>query len=264
MRGIWTIDIPADIVDKYLCLMNLNYDIPLDDAHNAVGGVLEYLKRLPTSLLPGDLMKSMSDKITWQELRKIILEQPAPIRQMVKVLALHMRKVLDAKTQNGVTLYSLVFLGPLLIRSDALTPIQAKSIQDGVVQAFVTHAAEIVEDIHMFIEAPQQPVLHRARLIEAQTNAMPDVLEGARGLLVSVVRVDSMDWCTAFTANRRVGLVHKSNLKMLSPQEESEMNSGVNIDSMMDVVRERMPDMMLLFDSMLDESMKLTEALQSV
>ena len=263
MRSIWTIDIPADIIEKYTVLMNLNYEIPLDDVHNAVGGILEYLNRLPASLLPAEKMSSMTDKMTWEQMRQIVLECPAPVRQLLKVLGLHFKKVVDAKAQNSVTQFSLLFMGPILIRSDGIPQAQAKPIQDNAVQVLVSNAPSIFEDVHMFLEAPNQPVLHRGRLIEPQTNVMADILEGARGLLVNVVRIDSMDWCTVYTANRRVGLVHKSNIKTLTPEEEKEMQGGVNVAAMMDVVREKMPEMMLFFDSMLDESVKLSEALNS-
>jgi hypothetical protein len=87
------------------------------------------------------------------------------------------------------------------------------------------------------------------------------ILEGSRGLLVSVVAKDEMDWTVVYTSNKRVGLVHNANLAPLSEDEAKELESGANNDSMMDVVREKAPELQLLFEGMIDEAAKLREAL---
>lgn len=93
---------------------------------------------------------------------------------------------------------------------------------------FVTSAARVL-DVHQFLEAPLQTV---------------------------------MKWGIVVIFNRRVGFVHRTDLKALPQEDENELKSGPNIDAMMDVVREKMPEMMLLFDSMMDEAMKIREALE--
>jgi hypothetical protein len=56
-----------------------------------------------------------------------------------------------------------------------------------------------------------------------------------------------------FTSNGRVGLAHKRNLS------EQRDTFDPELDAIMDVVREKMPEALLLFDGMFEEAVKLTQ-----
>ena len=80
------------------------------------------------------------------------------------------------------------------------------------------------------LEAYSRP---RANGVNAITVREGDeLLEASRGLLVNIVREDSYGWCTVFTSNKRVGLMHKSNLKPLSEEEEKELEH-MNLESIL-------------------------------
>ncbi|OHS97697.1 Variant SH3 domain containing protein [Tritrichomonas foetus] len=269
-HGIWTTDIPEEIIMKYLHQFDQNLQIKhsslTSDTMNVLGAVRYYLKLLPKPLLSPESMVQFRDKVTSEQIRQIVLSCDAPIKQFLKVLASHFKKMLEASSLNGVTVHSLTpILGPILIRAPSnasFPPAQTRSIQDQVASTFLNNSSKILEDVHQFLEAPRQPVIRCARITASQFNQGDDILDGPKGLLVSVVRQDNTGWCTVYTSNRRVGLVHDSNLRRLSQEEENELKSGPNIDGMLDVVRERMPEMSLLFDAMVDESMKLRELLE--
>jgi hypothetical protein len=132
-----------------------------------------------------------------------------------------------------------------------------------VAKTFVTNASVISSDIHGFRSASSQPVIQRARLTVTQGYVGDDVLEGTNGLLVNVVRIDEFGWCTCITSNGRVGLLHKQHLRQISSEEMNGSESGPSVDAMLDAVREKMPEMMLLFDAMMDEAKKLRETLET-
>ena len=268
LRNIWTVEVPNEIISKGLATLNFNYNLHTEDIHNAVAIVLAYLRKLPEGLLPSDKMSTFTSKVNPDDLKKLIRESPAPVRQFLHDIGLHFKKVLDNSASNGVTLYSLLSLiGPVLITpppGSALVPAQTKSIQDQVAQCFLQNAPKILDDVHQFLDAPRQKVIRVARVISSVPEKSEECLEASRGLLVYIVREDSYGWCTVYTSNRRVGLMHNSNLKPLTPEEEKELNSGPNIDALMDIAREHVPEMMLLFDGMSDEILKIRDALESV
>jgi len=268
LKNIWTVEVMAENITKGLASLNFNYYLPTNDIHNSVAIILEYFKALPESLLPGDDMTKFSSKVNPDELKDLIRAQPAPVRQFLHDFGLHLKKVLDNTSVNGVTPFSLIpFLGPILMKPPAgssIVPSQAKSIQDNIAQCFLQNAARILEDVHQFLDAPRQKVIRRARVINGVSAKGEEYLEASRGLLVHIVREDEYGWCTVYTSNRRVGLMHNTNLKNLSEDEEKEMNSGTNVDALMDVVREHVPELVLLFEGMNDEIMKLRDALESV
>jgi hypothetical protein len=139
-----------------------------------------------------------------------------------------------------------------------------REIQDKVAQVFLANAPEIVEDVHQFLEARNREVIFKARLNCAQAQMGDSILEASKGMLVNVVEKDAMDWCTVFTSNKRVGLVHDRFLTKISAEEASEMEGGPNADELMDIIREKAPEMLLLFEAMGDEAVKLREALEKV
>ena len=143
----------------------------------------------------------------------------------------------------------------------SVPPAQLRSIQESVSDMFLTNPTKIFEDIHQFLEAPLQPIIRRARLISDISNLGDEILQGTRGLLVNIVREDNVGWCTCCTLNKRVGLLHKDWLKNITPEEEAELNNGQNIDAMLDTVRDKAPEVVLLFDSMIDEIQKFKEFL---
>jgi hypothetical protein len=266
-RGIWTMDIPAEQINSQAAYLNLNQPLPMDDIHRAIGVFIHYLKSLPQSLLPASELPTFQCGVTPEKVRTVILKQPAPIRQLLKLLGLHLRKVLEASSQNNVREAALLFIGQFFIKSDKTTsipPAQLKEVQDQVAQTFLTSAVEIVEDVHQFLEAPTKPILRRARLVGPQAQMGDSILEGSRGLLVSVVAKDDLGWSVAYTTNKRVGLVHESNLATISDEEARELDSGANNDAVMDIVREKAPELQLLFEGMIDETAKLREALEKV
>jgi hypothetical protein len=268
LRNIWTVEVPNEIINKGFAHLNFNYNLHTEDIHNAVAIVLAYLRNLPEGLLPGESMTKFVSKVNPEDLRELIRNSPTPIRQFLHDIGLHFKKVLDNSASNGVTLYSLLpLIGPVLITpapGSALVPSQTKSIQDQVAQCFLQNATKILDDVHQFLDAPRQKPIRRARVIQTVSQKGDEYLEATRGLLVYIVREDSYGWCTVYTSNRRVGLMHKSNLKDLTEEEEKELNSGPNIDALMDIAREHVPEMMLLFDGMNEEIMKLRDAFDSV
>ena len=268
LRNIWTVEVPNEIISKGLATLNFNYNLHTEDIHNVVAIVLAYLRALPEGLLPSDQISKFASKVNPDDLKQLIRASPAPVRQFLHDIGMHFKKVLDNSASNGVTLYSLLpLIGPVLITpppGSAMVPSQTKSIQDQVAQCFLQNASKILEDVHQFLDAPMMPVIRRARVLQSISQKSDELLEASRGLLVYVVREDTYGWCTVYTSNRRVGLMHNTNLKPLSQEEEKELNSGPNIDALMDVVREHVPEMMILFDGMNDEIMKIRDALESV
>ena len=268
VRNIWTVEVPNEIISKGLATLNFNSHLHTEDIHNAVAIVLAYLRALPSGLLPSENISKFSTKVNPEDLRDLVRASPAPVRQFLHDIGLHFKKVLDNSASNGVTLYSLLpLVGPILItppQGSSMVPSQTKSIQDQVAQCFLQNATKILEDVHQFLDAPRQQVIRRARVIQSVSAKTDECLEASRGLLVYVVREDTYGWCTVYTSNRRVGLMHNTNLKQLTAEEEKELNSGPNIDALMDVAREHVPEMMLLFDGMNDEIMKIRDALEVV
>jgi len=268
LRGVWTVEVPTEFIDNGLAILNQNYQLQTDDIHNALAVLLAYLKMLPVSLLSGEAMPKFASKVHPDDIRQLVLEASAPVRQFLRMLGLHFKKVLEAQPQNGVTHYSLLpFLGPLLIRpvvGSTMAPAQVRSIQDQVAQTFINQAPRILEDVHQFNEATRKPVIYRARVLSQSSQKVDEILNASRGLLINIVREDDSGWCTVFTSNQTVGLIHKDNIKRLSQEEENEMKSGQNIAGLLDVVREQSPEMLLLFDSMNNEISLLREALDTV
>ena len=265
LRGVWNVEVPADIVQKNLALLDQNYLLPMEDIHAAVATFTAYLQRLPEPLLQPSNYDGLIEKITPERVRQVILEANAPARSFLRLFGLHLKKVLDNSSTNGDTQYSLQpLLLQLLLRSTSKCPVppaQMRSIQEGISDVFLTNAQKIFEDVHQFLEAPVQPVIRKARLLSNISNLGDDILEGPRGLLVNIVREDNVGWCTCCTLNGRVGLLHKDWIKNLTPEEEAEMRKGPNIDAMLDAVREKNPSIVLLFDAMIDEIQKFKEFL---
>ena len=268
LRGVWTIEVPTDFVENGIAILNQNYQLQTDDIHNALAVLLAFIKSFPEGLLKGEAMNKLTSKIHPDDIRTLVREAPAPHRQFLKMFGLHFKKVLDFTNQNGVTQYSIIpFLGPLLIRpaiGSTIPPAQAKSIQDQIAQIFLTHAARILDDVHQFLDTTRQTVLYRARVIGQPTQKSDEILNVSRGLLLNVVREDECGWCNVYTSNMTVGLIHKSIIKRLTPEEENELKSGPNIDALMDVVRENSPEFILLFDSMNNEIIKIRETLELI
>ena len=268
LRNIWTVEVPNEIVSKGLATLNFNYNLHTEDIHNAVAIVLAYLRNLPEGLLPSDKISKFTSKVNPDDLKELIRASPAPVRQFLHDMGLHFKKVLDNSSTNGVTLYSLLpLIGPVLITpppGSALVPAQTKSIQDQVAQCFLQNAQNILDDVHQFLDAPRMEVKDIARVIQSVPAKSEECLEASRGLLVYIVREDSYGWCTVYTSNRRVGLMHKSNLKSLTEAEKRELTKGPNIDALMDIAREHVPEMMLLFEGMNNEKLIISDALASV
>ena len=268
MKNIWTVEVPNEIISKGLATLNFNYNLHTDDVNNTVAILLAYLQALPEGLLPNSKMSSYASKISVEELKTLVRETPAPVRQFLHDIGLHFKKVIDNTETNGVTLYSLLpLIGPVLMTppsGSALVFSQTKTIQDVIATCFIQNASKILEDVHQFLDAPRMPVISRARVINSVSQKFDELLEASRGLLVNIVREDSYGWCTVFTSNKRVGLMHKSNLKPLSEEEEKELDSGPNIDALMDIVREHVPEMMILFDGMNDEINKLRDSIDTI
>ncbi|KAH0791958.1 Variant SH3 domain containing protein [Histomonas meleagridis] len=268
LRGIWTIDVPKDTINNMMFQIDQNFLMPVNDLHNCAGAMLEYFKSLPESLFPSDQIPNLCNQPTPAAIRGVILQLPAPIRQILKILASHFNKLIENSSRNGLTKFTIISaFGPIIIRpKDSSVPAgQVKNAQEQIISAFLTNYSELFEDIHQFLDAPQQPVTRRARLSSSLVHQNEDILEGTRGLLVNVVRTDSLGWCTVFTSSRRVGLVHENCLIPLSDEEQAEINNGTSVDALvdnlLDTVREKVPEMMLLFDSMYDECLQIKTAL---
>jgi hypothetical protein len=256
-RGIWATDVPQNVLAIGIVAVNLNLPLPLDDTQNAIGYVMAFLKALPEPLLPAEEMQKLANP-TAEQLRELILSRPAPIRQLIRVLINHFNHVLEFKAQNKSNENTFRFFDTVLIRDASGASPSGEAIR----KCLLANAATIFEDVHQLAQASRQPVLYRARLRVNQAGEMfDDVLTGERGLMLSVVREDSLQWCTVFTANGRRGLVHQTNLVRLTPEEEQEAAAEPEIDQSLDVVREKLPGMMLLFEAMQAELTALEQAL---
>jgi hypothetical protein len=251
-RGIWATDVPANLLAIGLSTINLNVALPLDDTQNAIGYVVAFLKALPQPLLPGADYANP----TAAALRQAIEARPAPVRQLLKVLILHFNRVLEFKAQNKSNDSVFKFFEPVLA-ADAPSP-------EAVRKCLMANAAEIFEDIHQFREARRQPALFRGRLKANQPEDLgEDLLPGERGLILTVVRQDELGWCTVYTANGRIGLLHESVIARLTPEEEQELGADggkAEADAKMDVVREKIPDLVLLLEAMQVELTALERA----
>jgi hypothetical protein len=251
---LWATDIPMNLLAQGMAIINQNLPLPVDDTHNAIGCLMAYLKALPQSLLPAAALTRLNDHPTPQQLRAVILDSPAPIRTFVRVLFTHFRAVLDAQAINKFNQSTLHFMAPILIRPDDKPSTFFTPVNEAALALIISNTNEILADVHQFGDAVRQPVLFRARLEENQSGAEGgDLLIAEKGLLVNVVRVDDAEWCTVFTANGRVGLAHKRNLS------EQRASFDPELDAIMDVVREKLPESLLLFDGMFEEAVKLTQ-----
>ena len=267
LRNVWTVELPGEIIHKGEAILDQNYMLPTDDIHNALGILLDYFHKLPESFLPSNDLDKYSSKVTVEDLKTLIRSTPAPVRQLLKELGLCFHKILQYKETNNANIYSLIpIVGNLLIRPpshSSYSPAQIKSIQENIGQCFLKNTTKLFDDVHQFLGAPRLPVIRKARVIKNINNKGEELLNATKGLLVYVVREDSYKWCTVYTSNRRVGLIHSSYLRDLTPEEEKELNSGQNIDGLMDVVREHRPEMMILFDGMNDEIIILRDVISS-
>ncbi|EAY12461.1 Variant SH3 domain containing protein [Trichomonas vaginalis G3] len=267
LRNIWTVEVPNEIVQKGLATLDFNYPLHTEDIHNVVAIILAYLRELPDGLLPSEYFNKFASKVTPEDLKELVRNSPAPVRQFLHDLGLHFKKVLDNTSTNGVTLYVLIpILGPILIRppkGNSMVSSQVRSVQENVAQCFLQNATKILDDVHQFLDATRLPVIKRARVIESISQKSDEYLEASRGLLIHVVHEDNYGWCTVYTSNRRVGLMHSSNMKPLSKEDEEELNDGLNIDALMDVVREHLPQFMSIFDGMTDEVARLRDAFEA-
>lgn len=192
----------------------------------------------------------------------MVLEVNAVSREVLKVLGFHWKRLIDTGKLRLDDMAPIV--GTMLVKADSgsfVPPAQVKSIQEQLGRVFLSNVVRIMEDVHQFLEAPRQGVIRRARLSVAMTNRISESeLDGPRGLLVNVVREDELGWCTVYTSNRRVGLVHNAYLNRVATEKSSDRGS-VDMDALLDTVRERMPQMMLLFDSMVNEAAQMREFL---
>ena len=170
LRNIWTVEVPSEIISKGLATLNCNYMIGTDDIHNAVATFVAYLNALPEGLLPGDDMGKFASKVTINDLKELVRKAPAPVRHLLRELAMHFQKVLENTSTNNVTVYSLLpVLGPFLIRppsGSSLVPSQIKTIQDNVAQTLLTNAQKIFDDVHQLLDATRLPLIRRARVIQ--------------------------------------------------------------------------------------------------
>lgn len=265
IRSMWT-DVKAESNVYFMNLMNLNYPIPTDDAHAMTSALLEYFRSLPHSLLASKTLDELKDDITPEILRKSIRERPAPIREFFKIIGNHFKRLLAESSKNGATPYTLIpFLGPLIVnlhKKSGVSDSRLHTIQDNVAQTFLSNVDYVLEDIHEFSDAMNQKVIKRARLSVTINHQGESILEAPRGLLVNVVREDIAGWCTVFTMNGKIGLIHTSNLNILNEEDEIELMSGPNIDELMDAVRENAPELILLFDGMIDEKVAIKRAIR--
>jgi hypothetical protein len=253
-RMLWSTEVPMNLLAQGMAIINQNLPLPIDDTHNAIACLMAYLKALPRSLLPGATQARLSDRPTSQQLRAVILESPAPVRAFIRALFTHFRAVLDAQAVNKFNQSTLRFMAPILIRPDDKPSTFFTPGNEAVLALLLSNTSEVLDDIHQFADAVRQPVLFRARLEENQSGAEGgDLLVAEKGLLVNVVRVDVGEWCTVFTSNGRVGLAHKRNLS------EQGASFDPELDAIMDVVREKLPEAVLLFDGMFEEAVKLTQ-----
>ncbi|KAK8878221.1 hypothetical protein M9Y10_004986 [Tritrichomonas musculus] len=271
-RSIWTIEPSQTQLENSISILNQNYPLPLNDLYLVAATIIKYLQSLPDSLIPSESMFDFMDKITVENLREKILELPANSRELFRLLGEHFKKILDNTEKNGVTQFQLMpIFGPIFIRQPAaspthaktITPAKAHEIQNKVAQTFFSNLPGIIEDIHQFTQATRLPILERCRVSEPRILPEENVLDASKGLLVSVVKKDYCGWCTVYTSNKIVGLIHESSLKKISKEELDELNSGPNIDSLFDVVREKAPELVLLFDSMLFEISSIRDSLDS-
>lgn len=271
-RSIWIIEPSQSQLENSIATLNQNYPLPLNDLYLAAATVVKYLQALPDSLIPSESMFDFMEKITVENLREKILELPATTRELFRLLGEHFKKVLDNTEKNGVTQFQLMpIFGPIFIRqptpnpthSKTITPAKAHEIQNKVAQTFFSNLPGIIEDIHQFSQATRMPILERGRVETPRVLPEESVLEASKGLLVSVVKKDYTGWCTVYTSNKIVGLIHETSLKKISKEELDEISTGPNIDSLFDVVREKAPDLVLLFDSMLYETQVIRDSLDS-
>ena len=262
--SIWRQQPSQDTIQRMSDIIDKNMEVPTNDPVSCAGILVHYLSTLKESLLPPSKVLSGSGSVKPDDIRKMVLEANAVTREVLKVLGFHWKRLIDMGRINMEDLAPVV--GVMLVRAESgsfLPPAQVKSIQEQAGQAFLSNVVRIMEDVHQFLEAPRQSVMRRARLSTAMTNRVSESeLDGPRGLLVNVVREDDLGWCTVYTANRRVGLVHNAYLTRVA-SEKRDARSSVDIDGLLDTVRERMPEMMLLFDSMVDEAAKMREFLSS-
>ena len=259
-RGIWCTPVPEETINKMMLFLNENIELPLNDINAATAGIIHYFQQLPESILPPSLMYELGGEITPQILTEKIMEQSAPVRQILKVLGLHFNHCLSASAQNGLSIQTIAnMLGNCIIRQpepnpvnpNNVTPTQAKSIQDKVVELIVNSAPQIFADIHKLSIASRAAVIHKKRLLETVSGTGDDTLEGIRGLLVNVVNVDFTNWCTAYTSQGRAGLIHNTLLRELTSKEVEDLKEG--LDQKFEEAREKAPEFALLFDGMMDE-----------
>ncbi|OHS98682.1 Variant SH3 domain containing protein [Tritrichomonas foetus] len=274
LHGIWTVDVSVESLKSLMFTLDQNYFLPTEDLHYTCGAFVYYLKQLPDSLIPCEFLYQINEKVTVEEITEKIQSLPAPSRQLLKVIATHLNKIILNKDINNNTQYSLVpIFGPVILRdpsthtktSKKLHPNIVKAIQENFIKLFITEADKIFEDIHQLKKAFSMPIIKRARILNTiATKDNDDELHGTRGLMVNVVSTDENGWCVVYTMNKRAGLVHETNLKELTPEEEKEIKSGPNIDDLLDVVREKNPDMMLIFDSIIEEMSQINIALEAL
>jgi hypothetical protein len=256
-RGIWATDLPSTTLAIGLAALNLNLPLPMDDTQNMIGYVMAYLTSLPKPLLPPSEIPNLLEP-TPAKLRSVIIAQPAPVRQLLRVLILHFNRVLEFRTQNKANDSVFKFIEPVIIRPEGGGACPA---QEPVRRCLMANANDIFADIHGFEDARQQKVLFRAKMTVNQSEAGDDVLQAECGLIVNVIRQDELGWCTVFTSNGRTGLVHERLMKRLSPEEEREAASGPDISGKLDVIREKMPDLLIMLEAMKAEIALLQEAL---
>ena len=267
LRNVWTIEIPFEIIKKGVAALNCNFLLNSEDIHNALGIILYYFNKLPDGFIPCQEMEKFEEKVTVEDIKALIRNAPAPVRELLKELGFNFQKVMQNSENNRVNIFALIpVVGPILIRpppNSTLWKYKIKGIQDSFAECFLSNIPKIFEDIHQFLDAPRLPVLKRARVIQNIEDRNDAILYATKGLLVYVVREDSYGWCTVYTSNRRVGLLHSSYLKPLTQEEENELNTGQNIDTLMDIVREKCPEIMILLDGMNNEVALLNNAMKS-
>lgn len=260
--GIWVQQPPQSTLQRFADIIDKNMEVPTNDPISCAGILCHYLSTLQTSILPASKILSPSASLKPEDVRKMVLEVNAVSREVLKVLGFHWKRLIDTGKSRLDDMAPIV--GTMLVKADSgsfVPPAQVKSIQEQLGRVFLSNVVRIMEDVHQFLEAPRQGVIRRARLSVAMTNRVSESeLDGPRGLLVNVVREDELGWCTVYTSNRRVGLVHNAYLNRVATEKSSDRGS-VDMDVLLDTVRERMPQMMLLFDSMVNEAAQMREFL---
>lgn len=250
--NLWCKEIDIEKLANGLELLDHNLPLRNDDVYFVSSVILEYLYRLPRTLLSPDALKAFVNETTPEDIYRAIIMEPHPHRQLLMTMVGHFRQLLQNQTLTRFEAFQI--MGPFIIRAPPGSDYSqntVRTVQESVAKVLIDGYDQVFADIHELEQAKMLPVIRKATVCADVYSGERYVLEAARGLIVNVVREDSMSWCLVVTDKGRPGLIHKSMLKDISTGGSVESDSATS--SMLNSLRENCPESIPFFESMIKE-----------